>query len=571
MMFYAGMLFQRGTIMAGFELLSTGDIDFLISTEYKGDDAAQKFDLSNDNVLDLLDIGLDAAGRTPIVLSTPITYFLLPSLDNIRAKIIISTVLSSSDFGSQFKKIHRALYKRHEALGDLSLIFSLQGRGSTENHIIAAYATISANENSPVTLIDSKTTTPERFFGEKDSNPVGVVFKALIRSFSSNPDRGKYQVSQEDGQTAIDVTLITTGTESFLDGTTCGHHAFAAMNACVKLLDEKRNITGANVLGLRETGLPILGNPVRKGQMILKTCGVENQSAKVKSNILDFLGDAWSKTYGTGENGNTPFIDYPSKGTAAQKVAYFIPTFRFLTATLTNMVKLPTELVVQGVAEFFHFLQTQLMALAPRNPALQGLRTLALGLTLLCRGIFLGLSRVLRCVFSPIESAKEALKVEPKGLGIFLCVLSVVVSLAAYAGIAIFAAPLLFAALPSLSVAVAQPVLSALGSSATFLATIIGTPTALAGLAIVGTSLLYGARSLFDRICFSSSSKEGASVVPQGDDSENDRRIEQDCSTSDDDDYDNEEDPPSFSEASGPETDSSDSDDNNLVNRLRRA
>ena len=497
------MLIERGAIMPGFKMLGHSDSQFLLTDQF----LLKKNGIAPESILSF------PPNKN---LANEIKYIFQPAnplaKESLPRVILFSSIAAgnlSSEFLEILKRLSETHFKQNFAqvqVQKYDLIFSLTGQGSTENHITAAYANITVGMIPEVTLIDSKTTNPDRFFGSQKSNRVWAVLEAFFKSFLFNPDRDLHKVEFNDqsGSKTINVKRIITGTQSLFDGVTCGFHTVAAMNALVTLIKEGKEISGANILGKDKDGNPILGNPVRTGQALLRSKAPE----KVKSNLLDFLGEAWSKTYTTSSDGNTSFFEYPSKGTAAQKVAYFIPTFRFLTAPLTNMVKLPTELVVHGVAEFFDFLQTQLNALLLTNPVFQGLRTLAVGLSFLCRGIFLGLSRVLRCVFSPVESAKEALKVEEGGTleakDYILCALSVVVSLSAYVAIAIFAAPLLFAALPSLSVAVAQPVIGALGSGATYLATIIGAPSVLAGLAMLGTSFLYGVRSVFDRLCFSS-------------------------------------------------------------------
>ena len=269
---------------------------------------------------------------------------------------------------------------------------------------------------------------------------------------------------------------------------------------------------------------------------------------KEKRNLLDFFRDAWSRTFTPSLEGNTTFFDYPSQGTAAQKATYFIPTFRFLTAPLMSLVKLPTEFLFRALAEFFLFIERQIDVFMPESLVLKGLQIAAALLTMMCRGIFLGISRLLRCVFSPIESANEALEINPRVLGRILCALSIIISLASYAATAIFAAPLLFSALPSLSVAIAQPVLNALNVVGTFLIATLGAPTALASLAIVGASFLYGARSFFDWCCFSSSAKDSSMLSPENETEPFLSNYNVDTSTSDDD---NDSDA-SFSEAGQP-------------------
>ncbi|MDI9817994.1 MULTISPECIES: hypothetical protein [unclassified Legionella] len=405
------------------------------------------------------------------LLSNPFSYYKHPD----RNLIIITTPLPASEVNHCLKKI-----KSHLAGGEnvnYNLLLGITGQGVTEQHIVTAYV-----RDGEMDIFDPKASNPQRFFSGEGST--GSKFLSLLRSLNPFPH---HQFNLADGTKANYHAL---GTQSFFDGVSCGYHYVANIMACKELIENGQAITAANLLTKT-------GNPVSESANILRID--KNFKNKVDSNFLSFMKKAWLDTVmpleKEEERSKLGFRHYllgwPKE--RGKQVIYFL-TLSFIILPLINLIRRPVEFVFNALSETANYLKNRLINWAPTHPVSQYFRSALMLAAYGFQGLFKGAYLALRTVTSPISSVQAALAIKNPKLRVAMAVLSVVLSIAAFAALAYFAAPLLLGA--SLASA---PVLSPLAYPFSQLFALVGInlapATAAAALLITAGTFYHALKS----------------------------------------------------------------------------
>lgn len=378
-------------------------------------------------------------------------------------------------------------------VGDLDschLLLGLKGDGVTEGHIVTAYLPpVTKGKERRLQIFDPKTSDAHKFFHQPTGNRIATVilglFRALIPRYSTQINAGDLP--------PIDYHAL--GTQSFFDPASCGYHTAS------NILTLKDMISSGTTID-RDSLLQASRSPVARSINSLRS----KHSSSVDSGFGSFLKKAWQDTYMPLENEAEReklhfghyFMGWPKEKGAGQKVLYFA-TLGFLFNPLLNLIKLPTEFLLNALSETASYLKNALIATAPKNPLAQYLRSGALLAMNILQYLFKGISLLVRTVTSPVSSFKAAKKTG----GWPLALLSATFSVAAYAALAIFAAPAVMALAGPGAAGVLAPVLKLLATPVTFIATQLGlqVPAVIGAAitAIAGSSLLIGAKALLGK------------------------------------------------------------------------
>ncbi|WP_131750922.1 hypothetical protein [Legionella erythra] len=401
-----------------------------------------------------------------LVILTPIQQGLGSALASLRANI--------PEFRQQKDRFH--------------VLAGVVGNGVTERHIVSMYMP----PNGDIHFFDPKASDPQKFFSDERGFNWRRLLPALWNALSSRPQSSfTLHDGQEETRPAVHSAL---GTQSFFDGVSCGYHHASQLLALRELIKAGKAVTVDGLLGK-------LKNPVSETANKL---GDSPYKALADNHFFSFMKKAWLDTYLPGLNGKARqtlhfghyFMGWPSKKGIFRKVVYVV-TLGFIVNPLINAIKLP-ELLANGLSESFSFLKNQLITWAPTHPATQFLRSGLLLSTLTLQGLFKGLYFAIRTVTSPITSFKEAWRIHP-ALGI----LSAVVSLAAYAALVYFAAPVIVPMIMAASPA-AAPAFNALAYPLVQLFGLMGlsltTATAAAGTLTLGAVLLQAGKLLLNKL-----------------------------------------------------------------------
>ncbi|QBR83086.1 hypothetical protein E3983_01150 [Legionella israelensis] len=381
---------------------------------------------------------------------------------------------------SRYADLITSLQTQYGNLDNCHVLVGLKGKGVTEGHIVTSYQPPGGRRQ----IFDSKTSDAKKFFNQPTGNQIGTVilglFRSLIPSYSNLND-------------IPDTDYHALGTQSFFDPVSCGYHTASNILTLRQMLYDGR----ASEIN-RDNLLKESHNPVYRSANALKNT---THATRVDSGLGAFLKKAWQDTYMPLENEEKRkkrhfghyFMGWPKEKGAGQKVLYFA-TLGFLFNPLLNLIKLPTEFLLNALSETASYAKNALLATAPTHPALQYLRSTALLALYGLQGAFKGLSLLVRTVTSPITSFKAAWRVHPA-----LGVLSAVVSVAAYAALAIFAAPALLALAGPGAAGFLAPAIKALSYPVTFIAAKLSleVPAVIgaAFTALAGSSLLVGIKA----------------------------------------------------------------------------
>jgi|GEM_PF-4606033 len=392
--------------------------------------------------------------------------------DSANKLIIFSQPLEANR--SLLKDLVRFLTKK--GYSNYHLLIGLVGQGLTERHIITAYCA----PDKPFSYFDSKQSNPDVFFGET-INTASERFISTLTNLANNSN-------------AEDTSgLISLGTQSFLDGVSCGHQTVGVIAACKKLIEQGEPVN-------TETILTKLENPVGDAQTIL----AEKSPDKFRTSLRDFLRQAWLDTYmplaTPDEHKEAKFSKYFLKWPESNRnhqIIYFA-TLGFLLLPLVSLLKIPTEFALIIGAQTSNYLKNLLIAWTPVQSSLQYLRTGLLALTYIANMAFRGSYLAIRLITSPITSFKAGYAVHP-----VLGVASAITSLALYGVLAYFAAPAISIALvkgaPLIGAAL-KPIVTFLAVPATkffgLLNIALSPATAALTTLIVSCASIYGLRNM---------------------------------------------------------------------------
>lgn len=449
--------------MAGYAVLNNETTEYILKKSFPNINVVEP----NEQYSERLKYWIETIDDSKIlVILTPIQQNLGSALASLRAHV--------PEFGQGETRFH--------------VLAGVVGHGVTERHIVSMYMP----PNGDIHFFDSKASDPQKFF----SNEWGFNWRRLLPAlWSALTSRPQPPFSLHDGQEETRQAVHSAlGTQSFFDGVSCGYHHASQLLALRELIKSGKPVTVEGLLGE-------LKNPVSESANKLEGSPYK---ARVDNHFFSFMKKAWLDTYLLGQDDKARqtlhfghyFMGWPSKKGIFPKVMYVL-TLGFIVNPLINAIKLP-ELLANGLSESFSFLKNQLITWAPTHPATQLLRSGLLLSTLALQGVFKGLYFAIRTVTSPITSFKEAWRVHP-ALGI----LSAVVSLAAYAALVYFAAPVIVPLLMAAGPA-AAPAFNALAYPLVQLFGLMGlsltTGTAAAGTLTLGAVLLQAGKLLLNKL-----------------------------------------------------------------------
>ncbi|KTD22487.1 hypothetical protein [Legionella israelensis] len=427
-----------------------------------------------------------------------------------------NTIVVLHPFDSnRYKDLMTSLQTQYGNLDNCHILAGIKGDGVTEGHIVTAYQP--PISEGGLQIFDPKTSDPDKFFHKPSGSRIGTVilslFRSLIPRYSAKVTINTTNETDPDPTDQVEADYMALGTQSFFDPVSCGYHTASNILTLRQMINDGR----AGEIN-RDNLLKESHNPVYRSANALKNT---THATRVDSGLGAFLKKAWQDTYMPLENEEKRkkrhfghyFMGWPKEKGAGQKVLYFA-TLGFLFNPLINLIKLPTEFLLNALSETASYAKNALLATAPTHPALQYLRSTALLALYGLQGAFKGLSLLVRTVTSPITSFKAAWRVHPA-----LGVLSAVVSVAAYAALAIFAAPALLALAGPGAAGFLAPAIKALSYPVTFIAAKLSleVPAVIgaAFTAIAGSSLLVGIKAGIGKAISFFSNKTAESKQPK--------------------------------------------------------
>lgn len=387
------------------------------------------------------------------------------------------TVITSPIHAHQYAEMLSHLNTYFAATGvntPRQFLMGLKGHGATEGHIVTAY---SNEDRSVVKVFDPKVSDATKFFAKDPINSLTSLAASLLRSIKPNPKQTVSLIDNSNEEpSTISVEYLSLGTQSFFDPASCGYHCAATMKICLGLLRKNNELT-------REAILKRTGNPVSEGYAVM----TEVNADKVDLGFFSFIKKAWLDTLMPLENKEQHkkanfvhyFLGWPSDSSTAKKVFYFL-TLGFITNPLINSIRRPIEFLFNAASETANYFKNRLIDWAPTKPGAQYLRSALMLLTYGLQGLFKGAYFALRTVTSPITSFQAAQRIENRVLRTLLSIGSVLTSIAAFAALAYFVAPLALAGL----VGAAGTVLSALAYPTSQLFLLMGLSLAPASAAL---------------------------------------------------------------------------------------
>ena len=424
-----------------------------------------------------------------------ISFYRIPEIN----LVVITSPVPAEQYGQMLHYLEVYLRAKKVVLDDQpqqQYLMGLKGQGATEGHIVTAYA--SADKPPKIQLFDSKVSDAGKFFSGEKNVRFGNLVASLFRSLRINPEQtiqleiGELQKpdspSTESKSLSVEANYFSLGTQSFFDPASCGYHSAATIKICQQLLLDREELNPEAILAA-------IGNPVSEGYETIQA----TNEYKVRIHFSDFLKQAWMDTIMPLDdedqrkklNFSHYFFGWPSENSKAQKALYLI-TLGFITNPLINMIRRPVEFAFNAASETANYFKNRLINWAPKDPVTQYFRSALLLLTFCLQGLFKGAYLVLRTVTSPITSFQAALTIKNPILRTLLSVASATTSLAAFAVLAYFVAPLAFAGLAS----VTGPVLATVAYPLSQLFSLIGlslTPVAAALITAISAGVLFNA------------------------------------------------------------------------------
>ena len=324
-----------------------------------------------------------------------VTYFLNDNICVITTPMLTQNPKQSFAKEPLFEHLMPALLEdltlQHKSLENTQIIVPLIGSGATERHITTLYI----DNNANFTIFDSKLSNPEQFLS--DSGAPGWHFLTIVAGILRSLFNWKYSnhVQCEQAHAPLnDVQYEGLGTQSFMDGITCGYHTMGTMKVISKLLANKQPVTRESVLQQLETH-----NPIQESLAMLASADhfVDNE-------LSTFLTHAWQKSFHYSdkkESFDHFFLGVPH---ADESPLWGIITpFLFI----KNCVKSLTEVPIALTASFFDYLRNRLYQTAPTHWYSKLARTVGLGLCHTLYGITEGVRLVLTLIFSPCALFRE--------------------------------------------------------------------------------------------------------------------------------------------------------------------
>lgn len=270
-----------------------------------------------------------------------------------------------------FLNAHRLALETELTADDFSLnrfhlVGSLYGTGSTELHITTVHR---APGDEPyetpglTTVFDSKLSDPAVYlssckkpsFFARIKNSFFGLFRSLLNWGVFSDSHLSSRIEASDTEVALaDVQYESLGTQSFLDGVTCGYHTIGTQQLLIKMIRNGKPITRENLLAAIDEE-----NPVRYSAQFL-----DSDKEESRVSFMPFVRATWNDTFTSshGKSGVNYIFDIPKKVTWR-----YFASCKFLWFPLKTIIFKTPELVLSAVINTLDYLRNALYQMTPTS------------------------------------------------------------------------------------------------------------------------------------------------------------------------------------------------------------